>query len=80
MSPTIVILIDRNTDISFVYTSAEEEQSVKNNIIAEYTLNDESAHQASIQFLKEKQLIYTYENKNFNSLSKEVLSPPPDFI
>tara|TARA_R100000935_G_scaffold58661_1_gene96841 strand:+ start:1302 stop:1586 length:285 start_codon:yes stop_codon:yes gene_type:complete len=77
MVPTIVVLIDNHTDISFISAAAEEEQS-KTNISIEFVYNDTSAHQLSIDFLRKRSLIIDKERHNVQSLYPEIFSPPPD--
>ncbi len=77
MVPTIVVLIDNNTDISFISSTAEEEQA-KNNISTEYTHNEMRENQLSIDFLSKKSVIFHREKHNLQSLYFEIISPPPD--
>lgn len=77
MVPTIVVLIDNHTDISFISSSAEEEQA-KNNVSLEYIHNETNAHQLSIDYLRKKSLIIDKERHDVQSLYPEIISPPPD--
>jgi len=77
MVPTIVVLIDNNTDISFISSSAEEEQA-KNNVSLEYIHNETNSHQLSIDLLRKKSLIIDKERHDVQSLYPEIISPPPD--
>lgn len=77
MVPTIVVLIDNHTDISFISSTAEEEQA-KNNISIEFVFNETNAHQLSIDYLRKKSLIIDKERHNVQSLYPEIFSPPPD--
>lgn len=76
-APTIVVLIDNHTDISFVYSTTEEEQA-KNNISTEYVINETKANQLSIELLRKKSLIIDKERHNTQSLYPDVTSPPPE--
>jgi hypothetical protein len=77
MVPTIVILIDNHTDISFVSSSAEEEQA-KNNVSLEFVYNETNPHQLSIDILLKKSLIIDKERHDVQSLYPEIILPPPD--
>ncbi len=76
-APTIVVLIDNHTDISFVFSNTEEEQT-KNNISTEFVFNEAGVNQLSIEFLRKKTLIIDKERHDLQSLYPEVISPPPD--
>lgn len=75
-APTVVMLIDNHTDISFVYSTTEEEQA-KNNISTEFVFNETRCNQLSIELLSKKSLIKDKERENVKSLYPEVVSPPP---
>lgn len=74
--PTIVVLIDNHSDISFVYSTTEEEQA-KNNISTEFVFNETRCKHLSIELLSKKLLIKDKERENVKSLYPEVVSPPP---
>ncbi len=63
--PTVVVLIDEHTDISYVFSTAEEEQA-KNNVNIEYTFNEIRANQFSIDFLSKKSLVWDKEKHNLS--------------
>ena len=75
-APNVVMLIDNHTDISFVYSTTEEEQA-KNNISTEFVFNETRCNQLSIELLRKKSLIKDKERENVKSLYPEVVSPPP---
>jgi len=75
-APTVVVLIDNSTDISYIFSTTEEES--KNNISTEYTFNEARENQISIEFLRKKALINHLEKHDLQSLCLEVISPPPD--
>ena len=75
--PTLVVLIDNHTDISFVYSTTEEEQA-KNNISTEFIFNEIKENQMSIDFLSKKSMIIYITKHNLQALYFEVISPPPD--
>jgi len=75
--PTVVVLIDKHTDISYVFSSTEEEHA-KNNINIEFTFNDHRSNQFSIDFLSKKAIIWHKEKHDLQSLYPEVISPPPE--
>lgn len=77
MVPTIVVLIDNHTDISFISSLAEEEQA-KNNVSIEFVYNETNGHQLSIDFLSKKSMIIDKERHNVQTLYPEIISPPPD--
>lgn len=68
-------LVDREADISMAFTASEEENSVKNQIAFEYTLNDHRS--ISIHFLKEQMADNHYYKKGYKLVFLDVLSPPP---
>ena len=76
-APTIVLLVDNHTDISFVYSTTEEEQA-KNNISTEFVFNETKANQLSIELLRKKSLIRDKERHDLQSLYPEVISQPPE--
>ncbi len=76
-APSIVLLIDNHTDISFVYSTTEEEQA-KNNISTEFVFNETKANQLSIELLRKKSLIRDKERHDLQSLYPEVISQPPE--
>tara|TARA_R100000935_G_scaffold36046_1_gene56765 strand:+ start:228 stop:515 length:288 start_codon:yes stop_codon:yes gene_type:complete len=76
-APTIVLLVDNHTDISFVYSTTEEEQA-KNNISTEFVFNETKANQLSIELLSKKSLIRDKERHDLQSLYPEVISQPPE--
>ena len=76
-APTIVVLIDNTTDISFVYSTTEEEQA-KNNISTEFVFNETNTNQLSIEQLRKKSLIIDKERDDLQSLYPEVISQPPE--
>ncbi|TVZ26228.1 hypothetical protein JM83_1182 [Gillisia sp. Hel_I_86] len=75
--PTIAVLIDNNTDISFVFSNTEEEQA-KNNISIEFVFNETRANHLNIELLPKKSLIMDKERHDLQSLYPEVISPPPE--
>jgi len=75
--PTVVVLIDKHTDISYVFSTAEEEHA-KNNVTIEYTFNEIRANQFSIDYLSKELLVWDKEKHDLQSLYPEVTSPPPE--
>ncbi len=78
-APTIVVLIDNHTDISFVFSMTEEEQT-KNNISTEFVYNETKSNQLSHEFLSKKSMIIDKEKHDAQSLYPEIVSPPPDLV
>lgn len=78
-APTIVVLIDNHTDISFVYSTTEEEQT-KNNISTEFTFNELKEKQFCESSLRKKSLIIHRGKQNLQTLYLEIISPPPDQV
>lgn len=76
-APTIVILVDNHTDISFVFSNSEEEQT-KNNISTEFVFNESKTSHSSIELMRKKSLIIDKERHDWQTLYPEVISPPPD--
>ena len=51
-TPTVVALLDRSVDISIAYNVNEEENSSKNQVALEYTLEELDSNYESIYFLQ----------------------------
>lgn len=49
-TPTFVTYVDKDADVSMAYTANEEENSSKNQIAFEYTLQDHNARSISLHF------------------------------
>ncbi|SDR82932.1 hypothetical protein SAMN04487764_0787 [Gillisia sp. Hel1_33_143] len=77
--PTVVIIIDEHTDISFVFSTTEEEHA-KNNITIEFTFNAPRTNQFSIDYLSKNIMIWHKEKHELQSLYPEVTSPPPELV
>lgn len=75
-TPTLVTLVDKEADISMAFTANEEENSSKNQIGFEYTLNDHRSS-ISIHFLQEQMANNHYYKKGYRLVFLDVLSPPP---
>jgi len=76
-APTVVVLIDNHTDISFVFSNTEEEQT-KTNLSSEFVFSQSNSNQHSIELLSNKSLIKSKMMHHVQSLYPEVISPPPD--
>jgi hypothetical protein len=77
-TPTLVILIEKNTDISIFYSFAEEEI---NKQIKE--VKAEVKHHFEYPFLDlqiEKNTVIISENlSRYDNVASEIFSPPPEF-
>jgi len=80
ISPTIVSYIDKDVDISLAYTANEEENSVKNNVLSEFTFQDHSNANLESQFLLAKSSIEHYYQMASEIVFIDVTSPPPRHI
>lgn len=76
-TPTVVTYVDKNADISMAFTANEEENSSKNQIAFEYTLQDHNTRSISIHFLQKQAAFNYYYKVGHGSISLDVLSPPP---
>lgn len=75
--PTIVACIDENVDVSFAFTASEEENSSKNLLSMEYTIEEHHSNNQSILFLRKQRAEgYSYK-KVYHQVFLDVLSPPP---
>lgn len=78
LCPTIVVIIDKHSDVSYVFTMAEEEQSKEVKTPAKFTFHENDANHFSIG-LRSKKKVIAYKVKNdLDLLYPEVISPPPD--
>ena len=77
ISPTIVSYIDQSVDVSLAYTANEEENSVKNNVLLEFTLQEQSKADLGSQFLLAKSSIEHYYQIAGEMVFLDVTSPPP---
>lgn len=80
ISPTIITYIDQSVDISVAYTANEEENSVKNNVLLEFTVQDQSKADLGSQFLLAKSSIEHYYQMAGEIVFLEITSPPPRHI
>lgn len=76
-TPTFVTYVDKDADVSMAYTANEEENSAKNQIAFEYTLQDHNARSISLHFLKEQAAFGHYYQDGHGSVFLDVISPPP---
>jgi len=77
ISPTIVSYIDQSVDVSLAYTANEEENSVKNNTLLEFTLQEHANSDLGSQFLLAKSSIEHYYQIAGEMVFLDVTSPPP---
>jgi len=78
-TPTIVTLIEKNTDISVFYNFSEEEIH-KNVKEIKANLNEE-AHFVFFDWTQQKKSKITFENlSRHDNVSEEIFSPPPELV
>lgn len=76
-TPTVVTYLNKNVDVSMAFTASEEENSVKNQIVFEYTIQDSDPDSIRIHFSHgQAALNHSYKN-GATTVVLEVLSPPP---
>lgn len=79
ISPTIISYIDQSVDVSLAYTANEEENSVKNNVLLEFTIQEHTNSDLGSQFLLAKSSIEHYYQIAGEMVFLDVTSPPPRF-
>lgn len=77
MTPTIVTSFNENIDISMAFTASEEENSAKNQIIFEYTIQDSHTGSLSHHFLQEQAALNHFYKEGSGLIILDVISPPP---
>lgn len=75
--PTVVTFVDEKVDISMAFTANEEENTSKNQIVFEFTLQDSNHHTISIHFLQEQSVLNPSYKEGYRLVFLDVLSPPP---
>jgi hypothetical protein len=75
--PTVIACIDEDVDVSFAFTANEEENSSKNMMSFEYTLEENHSNHASILFLKQQLENHFSYKEGYHQVFLDVLSPPP---
>lgn len=78
--PTVIASIDKSVDVSFAFTANEEENSSKNLMSFEYTIEETHSNHESIHFLQEHSLEGFSYNENNYHVVLDVVSPPPKNI
>ncbi len=82
IAPAVLTLVEKNSDVSLFFDLGEEEEG-KNGKESKKDLEIKvfQAQSNDIFFLKEtrKQTLSVY-NKTYNSVYKQVFSPPPQYI
>lgn len=76
--PTVVLIIDKHTDVSYVFSLTEEEQSKENKLPSEFVHIDEHFNQDEMEILALKKYTCYRIKKDANLLHLEVISPPPE--
>mgnify|MGYP001083338243 CR=1 FL=1 len=81
VSPTIISLVDIESEIAIVLENNEEEENkgqeaLKDLEIKFYSFSNFSA--SFVEITKKSNIRFT--NKKYTSLSKELISPPPEFL
>lgn len=76
-TPTLITYLDESVDISMAFTASEEENSVKNQIVFEYNIQDSNSGSISIHFLQEQAAFNHFYKDGANLIVLDVLSPPP---
>lgn len=76
-TPTIVSYLDESVDISMAFTASEEENSAKNQIFLEYTIQDSNSGCTSLHFLQEQAAFNHFYKDGSGLITLDVLSPPP---
>lgn len=75
--PTIIASIDSSVDVSYAFTANEEENSSKNSLSFEYTIEETHSNHESIHFLQEHSLDgFSYSENNYLVVLDVVLPPP----
>jgi len=76
-TPSVIALIDSSVDISIAYNVNEEENSSKNQISLEYTIEEMDSNDSTIHFLQiRKQEAHKYRESLYR-VFLSILSPPP---
>lgn len=78
LCPTILVIIDKHSDVSYVFSMAEEEQSKEGKKLTEFTFHENDKNHFNIGFLSNKKVIAYKVKSDFDLLYSEVISPPPD--
>lgn len=78
LCPTVVLIIDKNSDVSYVFSMTEEEQSKENKLPSEFVYNDEHFNQEAMEILAQNKFSCYRIKKDVNLLHLEVISPPPE--
>ncbi len=78
LCPTIVVIIDKHSDVSYVFSMTEEEQSKEGKTLTEFTFHENDSKHLSIYFLSNKKVVAYKVKKDLDLLYPEVISPPPD--
>lgn len=78
LCPTIVVIIDKNSDVSYVFSMTEEEQSKEGKNLTKFTFHENDASHFSIGLLSKKKVIAYKVKNDLDLLYPEVISPPPD--
>lgn len=78
LCPTIVVIIDKHSDISYVFSMTEEEQSKEGKTLTEFTFHENYTNHLSIGLLSKKKVIAYKVKSDLDLLYPEVISPPPD--
>jgi len=77
ISPTIISYIDQSVDVSIAYTANEEENSLKNNVLLEFIVQDHANSDLGSQFLLSKSSVEHYYQIAGEMVFLDVTSPPP---
>lgn len=78
LCPTVVLIIDKHTDVSYVFSMTEEEQSKENKLTSKFVYSDEHYNQDEMEILAQKKFSCYRIKKDVNLLHLEVISPPPE--
>lgn len=72
------MIIDKHSDVSYVFSMTEEEQSNEGKTLTEFTFHENHTNFFSIDLLSKKKLISYTVKSDLDLLYPEVISPPPD--
>lgn len=78
LCPTVVLIIDKNSDVSYIFSMTEEEQSKENKLPSEFVHFDDHFNQDEMEILAQKKYTCYRIKKDVNLLHLEVISPPPE--
>lgn len=78
MAPSVVIIIEHNADISFVYNMQEEENSSHEKSGKKLEWYTKNQAWAFTNIKDEKSLFEGYYNKHWTAVYYDLITPPPE--